>query len=152
MKTLLALALFTGVVSGQGQGTHYDCKHVFVFTATGTQLVANTSTTSPCRVWGVSYTSSGISAATLSFGTSPDSTAANYTAVPNTTCTTSTPASPGCVSSGVSPMTGKTGTATYVAFDAYYGVNVSALSGAGTLTVTAFGYKGLGAGNATGGL
>jgi hypothetical protein len=143
---LLPLALFfAAAASAQGQGTLFDCKHVFVFTGTGTQLAANTSTTNPCRSWGVSFTSTGFATVTLAFGTSPDSFAANFSAVPNVVCTPTTPPAPGCVSSGSSPLTGKTGAATYTAFDTYYGVNVSSVSGSGTVTVTVYGYKGLGA-------
>jgi hypothetical protein len=141
-----ALPLLLLISAAFAQGTPFDCTKVFTGTATGVQLQANTATSRPCRSFAVTYTTTGFTSITVSFGTSPDATTANYSAVPNTACTSTAPPVAPCVLTDANPITaGKSGEGSYLAYGPYFGINVSSVTGSGTYTITVYGYKGLSA-------
>jgi hypothetical protein len=143
-KALPLLLLLSGLLLGQG--TAVDCtpgtsSTTFTAATVGT-AISNSNTATPCRSWGVTYNSSGFSAFSIQFETSPDNI--TYTAVPNTVC--SSTIQPPCVIDGANPST-TIGNQTFSirAYGRYVRLNVTSVTGSGTITARVFGYKGLSA-------
>lgn len=120
--------------------TPYDCNFIFAFTGIATQTgQPNNNNSRPCVAWRVTYTTTGFTAATVQFETSPDNS--TWTAVPNTICSSSV--QPPCVQDGANPMTSAAqGTAGIKAYGKYVRVKVTAVTGSGSGTVVVYGNKG----------
>ena len=142
-KTLLLLVLLAGAVFGQA--TPVDCTpttQTFTAATTGT-AISNANTSTPCVSWRVTYNTSGFSALSMQFETSPDNS--SWTAVTNSVCSSSV--QPPCVIDGSNPAT-TTGNQTFAvrAYGRYVRLNVTSVTGSGTITARIYGYKGLSAG------
>jgi hypothetical protein len=141
---LLACSLY-------GQGTAVDCSPnttstTFTAATTGASI-SNPDNGTPCVSWRVTYQSTGFSALSIRFETSPDNS--SWTAVTNSIC--SATVQPPCVIDGSNPST-TTGNATFAvrAYGVFVRLNVTSVTGSGTITARVYGYKGLSA-NAGGG-
>ncbi len=128
--------------------TPYDCNYNFTFTGTGTETgQVNNNNSRPCIAWRITYTTTGLTSATVQFETSPDNI--TWTAVPNTICSSSV--QPPCVQDGANPMpAAKQGTVGIKAYGKYVRVNVTGVSGSGSGTVIIYGNKGASAGGGGG--
>jgi hypothetical protein len=148
LKALPLIVFFAGVMLGQG--TPVDCTPgTFTFTSatTGT-AIANSNSVTPCAAWRVTYNSTGFSALSIRIETSPDNS--TWSAVPNTLC--SSAVQPPCVIDGANPSTATDNTTFAVrAYGRYVRLNVTTVTGSGTITARLFGYKGLSANAGSGG-
>jgi hypothetical protein len=126
------------------QGTPVDCTPgTYTITAAGAQAsISNANSGTPCVSWRVTYNSTGFSALSIQLETSPDNS--SWTIVTNSICSTSV--SPPCMIDGSNPTTSTTN-ATFAAraYGRYVRLNVTAVTGSGTITARVFGYKGLSA-------
>ncbi len=142
-KALPLILLFAGALFGQG-GTAVDCTPTpFTFTsATTGAAISNANTATPCASWRVTYNSTGFSALSIQLETSPDNS--SWTAVTNTVCSSSV--QPPCVIDGANPTTTTTNATFSVrAYGRYVRLNVTSVTGSGTITARVYGYKGLSA-------
>jgi hypothetical protein len=142
MRTLIlmVLLLFASLAYGQ-TSTPYDCTFSQTFTS-ATASTAFQNTNGPCASWRVTYYATGFSALSIQIETSPDNS--TWTAVTNSICQLSI--QPPCVIDGANPTT-TTDNATFSvrAYGKFVRVNLTSKTGTGSLTFTAYGYKGLSA-------
>ncbi len=127
-----------------GQSTPVDCtpsSTTFTAATTGA-AISNANTATPCVAWRLTYNSTGFSALSIQLETSPDNS--SWTAVTNSVCSSTT--QPPCVIDGANPST-TTGNATLSvrAYGRYVRVNVTSVTGSGSIVTRLYGYKGLSA-------
>jgi hypothetical protein len=141
-KALPLILILAGLLPGQG--TQVDCapaSQTFTTATTGTPI-SNANTATPCVRWEISYNSSGFSAFSIQIETSPDNI--TFTAVPNTVC--SSTVQPPCVREGANPSTTIGNQFFSVnAYGRFVRLNVTSVTGSGSITARVFGYKGLSA-------
>lgn len=152
MRTILFLLASAAALMAQSTPSAVDCRFTDTFTSatTGAARINDTVGT-PCVAWRVTVNTSGFSGFSIQFETSPDNI--TFTAVPNNICSSVVP--PPCVIDGGNPDT-TTGSSTFSvkAYGKFIRLNVTSVTGSGTINTNTLGYKGLsanGSGSTSGG-